>query len=89
MRLDLDLPHCKLAKQASVPLPTIEIPDHLELATISTEQDILTVQSNNKYTFSYEYIKDCSRLSSTIRRKDNKALVAWAMTHSDRKVTTD
>lgn len=87
-KLTLSLPHCRLAKQASlVPLTDVtKIPDHLERTKIETDEDIATVQANNKYIFSYDYIKKCSRLSSAIRKNDTKQLVAWAMTHPDCKL---
>jgi hypothetical protein len=46
---------------------------------------ILQVHSTNKITYDINYVQDCFRISSAIRRANNNEMAAWSMTHRDCK----
>lgn len=84
-KVGMDMPHRKFLKQASKPIDTMPLPDHLERTSEITEDDLLLIQKSNKITFDFEYLKDCSRIGAGVRRKDTNQLVAWTLSHRDRK----
>lgn len=83
--IDFDGPCYTFIKKASDPLDKVQLPEHLEFASLDAEKDTAIVREKNKVTYEYEYVKDCIRLSTAIRTKDTGDLAAWTMTHRDCK----
>ncbi|CEP07771.1 hypothetical protein [Parasitella parasitica] len=81
--LDMELlSNCFIfVRQASLPLPPIQLPEGASMDRLHTKEDVMLTRNRNKILFDADYIQDGCHLSSGIRIDGQ--LAANAFTHRD------